>query len=73
MTLFVRKHFQVHPNFFVQLRVTVRSTKQADQTSQDYAQRHHGLCSSNRLIMATVRSQLSVSAASCFRPARVIE
>ena len=37
------------------------------------AERRHGSCSSIRLTMATVRAQFAASAASCFRPARVIE
>src|ERR1035438_3347732 len=45
----------------------------AQQARQENAQGGHGSLSSRRAIMATVRDQLLVSAASCLRPARVME
>src|ERR1017187_5923308 len=45
----------------------------AEEAREQDTQPGHDSLSSRRAIMATVRDQLSVSAASCLRPARVME
>src|ERR1035438_9410822 len=45
----------------------------AEDARKEDAEGGHGSLSSRRAIMATVRDQLLVSAASCLRPARVME
>src|ERR1019366_3042666 len=50
-----------------------RGAAPAQQARDENAQRGHGSLSSRRAIMATVRDQLLVSAASYLRPARVME
>ena len=45
----------------------------AEEAREQDAQGGHGSLSSRRAIIATVRDQLLVSAASCLRPARLME
>lgn len=69
----VCEHLEVRSNLVIQIGVASRLVRECAEARQHHAQRGDHSSSSSRSISATVRAQLSVSAASCFRPARVIE
>ncbi len=69
----LRALVEMRPDFSLQLGVTPAPREPIDDPAQEPGHRHHDGSSSSRSIRATIRAQLRASAASCFRPVRVIE
>ena len=68
-----REEIEVCLNLGIQVGIAARRGEHGlDPRDQD-AKRAHDSSPSSRLTIATVRAQLSASAVSCFRPARVME
>ena len=66
------QELEVRLNFLAQPRIMSPFRQRSPEPGSKRAERRHDRSSSRRLTMATVRAQLSASAASCFLPARVI-
>src|SRR5262245_31190803 len=69
-------HLEVRADFFLQFSLKSSLQKQTKQTVKENAYSGHAPSSDgsrNRTIISDVRRQFSSSAASCFRPALVIE
>ena len=60
-------------NLGIQIGIAARHAERGLDSCDQDAKRAHDSSPSSRLTIATVRAQLSASAVSCFRPARVME
>jgi hypothetical protein len=64
---------QMRANVIFQIPIAPAASDECLYTHRQHSKRGHDYSSSNRFTIATVRAHVSASAASCFRPARVIE
>jgi hypothetical protein len=70
--MFLGEPIQMALDFLRQVGIRPMAAKESTNTRLEHSEPRQGSCSSSRLTIATVRAQLSVSAVSCFRPARVM-